>query len=29
VDEGEIAFIDFDRFGQAEPALDVASFRTA
>jgi Ser/Thr protein kinase RdoA (MazF antagonist) len=26
---GEIGFIDFDRFGQAEPAVDVASFRTA
>jgi len=29
VNEGKIGFIDFDRFGQAEPALDVASFRTA
>jgi thiamine kinase-like enzyme len=29
VNEGEIGFIDFDRFGQAEPALDIASFRTA
>jgi aminoglycoside phosphotransferase (APT) family kinase protein len=26
---GDIGFIDFDRFGQAEPALDIASFRTA
>lgn len=29
VGEGEIGFIDFDRFGRAEPALDVASFCTA
>jgi hypothetical protein len=29
VNEGEVGFIDFDRFGQAEPALDVASFCTA
>jgi Ser/Thr protein kinase RdoA (MazF antagonist) len=29
LDTGEVGFIDFDRFGQAEPALDVASFRAA
>jgi aminoglycoside phosphotransferase (APT) family kinase protein len=29
MNEGQIGFIDFDRFGQAEPALDVASFCVA
>lgn len=29
LNDGEIGFIDFDRFGQAEPGLDVASFLAA